>query len=453
MKPVHAPELKLEISRVWLVAWPLILTNMMNVSVGIIDFKMVGVLGVAPIAAVGMARQVIMFLMVVMLAISGGSSVLVAHAYGAGERRRVGEIAARSVFLMLLLAVFIVTPMGLILSGPILHLLRGSETVVRLGISYLNILFWGSVFTMFNFAVIGILLGVGKTKISLILLMGINILNVIFNYIFIFGAGPVPAFGVAGAAIGTVVARAIGSLAGFWILTSPRFPVGAKVKDALSFDLGLLRRLIYLGGPRSLQGVVRNFSRLMTLWIINLLPDSTQAVSAYSVGMQVRLISSFIGLAFMSASMSRVGQNIGAGDREMAEKSGWISAAMAVALMSVFTVIFLIFPESIMKFFTDDREVIEMGRTFFLTIALTEPVMAFAFALTGALRAGGDPISPFVYGSISDLVVVIVMGYVLAVVLQFGFVGIAIAIAISAVTRAVPVTWKFSTGQWKKIEI
>ena len=442
-----------EIPRVWAIAWPLILTNMLNVTVGIVDFKMVGALGVAPIAAVGMARQVMMFLQVLMIAISGGSSVLVAHAYGAQEPHKVSQIAARSIVFMLLAALLIVTPLGLVFSRSILVLLGGEEQVVRLGESYLKILFWGSIFTMFNFAITGILLGVGKTKISLILLIGMNLLNIGFNYIFIFGVGPIPAFGVAGAALGTVIARGLGSLGGMWIVITPRFPIQAKYKDGLTIDLPLLHKILYLGGPRSLQGIIRNFSVLMTIRIITLLPDATRAISAYSVAMQVRMISSFVGLAFMSAAMARVGQNMGAKEPDLAEKSGWISAGIATGLMSVFAVLFFLFPEAIMTFFTGDVEVIAMGKVFFVIIAVTEPIMAFSFALGGALRGGGDPISPFIYASVSDLVVVIFAGYLLAIQFQMGFAGIAIGIAVSAVTRAVPTMLKFRQGRWKRITL
>jgi len=442
-----------EIKRVWAVAWPLILTNLLNVSVGIVDFKMVGTLGVASIAAVGMSRQVMMFLMVLMLAISGGSSVLVAHAYGARERHKVSAIASRSIVFMVIAAMLIVTPLGFLFSRPLLVLLGGEEQVVRLGESYLRILFIGSLFTMFNFAITGILLGVGKTKVSLILLIGVNILNIAFNYMLIFGLGPIPAFGVAGAALGTITARGLGSLAGIWISKTPRFPIQATYRDGLTFDLPLLRKILYLGGPRSLQGIVRNFSRLMTLRIITLLPDATRAISAYSVGMQVRMISSFIGLAFMSASMSRVGQNMGGRDPDLAEQSGWISAGMATGLMTILALIFFMFPDVIMAFFTKDHDVIAMGRLFFVIIALSEPIMAFAFALGGALRGGGDPVSPFIYASVSDLVIVILVGYLIAVQFQIGFAGIAIGLALSAFTRAIPTMLAFRKGKWKTISL
>jgi Na+-driven multidrug efflux pump len=222
-----------------------------------------------------------------------------------------------------------------------------------------------------------------------------------------------------------------------------------RIREGWKLDFPLIGKILHLGGPRSVQGIVRNFSRLMTLRIITLLPDSTRAVSAYSVAMQVRMVSSFIGLAFMSAAMARVGQNLGGNDSDSAEKSGWIAAGMAAGIMAVAAAVFLIAPELIMAFFTADREVIQLGRTFFMIVAISEPIMAFAFAMSGALRGGGDPITPFVYASVSDLVIVIAAGYLLAIPLGLGLTGIAAGIAISALTRAIPVTLKFHHGKWK----
>ncbi len=445
--------LRQEIPKVWAIAWPVILTNMLQVLVGIVDFKMVGMLGVESIAAVGMSRQVTMFIMVLMIAISGGSSVLVAHAFGAGHADQVSKIAAKSMVYMLAAAVFVVTPLGFFSSRGILVLLGASKQVVALGGSYLKILFAGGVFTMFNFAVSGILLGVGKTKVSLVLLMVVNFLNVGLNYVFIFGLGPIPAFGVDGAAIGSIAARALGAIAGVWVLKSPRFLVHVKFREGFAIDRKLIGKILHLGGPRSLQGIVRNFSRLMTIRIITLLPDATRLVSAYSVAMQVRMLSTFIGLSFMSAALARVGQNMGAKNPERAEKSGWIASGMATGIMTVVAVVFFVVPEFIMAFFTDDYRVIDMGRTFFMIIALTEPIMAFGFSLSGALRGGGNSISPFIYAGIADLVIVIAVGYLFAVPLGMGFAGIAVGIALSSLARAIPMTLKFRQGKWKSIKL
>ncbi|MDD3051108.1 MAG: MATE family efflux transporter [Candidatus Cloacimonetes bacterium] len=439
-----------ELTQVWSIAWPLVLSNILNVTVGLIDFKMVGALGVVSIAAVGMAKQVNMLIMVIMIAVSGGASVLIAHAHGAADPLKVREISARSVTIMLITALLLVTPVGLLFSRKILFFLGAETSVIESGASYLMILFAGSIFTMFNFAVSGILLGVGRTKISLNLLIFINFLNIFFNWIFINGIGPIKPYGVAGAAIGTILARALGSVAGFRILSSHKYNIGIKLRDYFAWDTSLLLKIFQLGGPRSLQGVVRNFSNLILMKIISLLPMATVSISAYSVSTQVRMTSSFVGLAFMSAAMARVGYNMGRKNPRTAEMSGWLSAFTASAIMTLTAICFLIFPEQIMSFFTDDAEVIRMGRTFFMTVAIAEPVMAFAFALGGALRGGGEALHPFIYSSISDIVIVISAGYFFAIYLKLGFSGIAYAIALSAFTRAIPTAVDFALGKWKK---
>lgn len=442
-----------EIHHVWRIAWPVIITNILNVLVGIVDLKMVGSLGVAEIAAVGMGRQVMNLILVIMIAISGGTSIVIARAYGAGDRSVVSATAAKSLVYMGFAAVFVVMPLGIATDRAFLTALGGAPAVVALGTRYLNIIFLGSLFTMFNFGVTAVLLGVGRTRVSLVLLLCVNTLNILFNYVFIFGMGPIPSLGIAGAAVGTVVARALGTIGGIWIAVSPRFPVRAEFGKGFTIDTRLIGQIIRLGGPRSLQGIVRNVSRLLTIRIITLLAGATAMVSAYSVGMQVRMISTFVGLAFMQAAAVRVGQNMGAEKHDEAVQSGWIAAVMAAVIMTVAAVIMVVIPEQIMGFFTDDRAVIELGRTFFIVIALSEPVMAFAFGIGGALRGGGDSLSPFIYASISDLVVVIAAGYLLAVTFGMGFAGIAIALALSAVTRAVPTMLKYRQGRWKTIRI
>lgn len=445
MKPARTGEDRALIALVW----PLVVTNLLNVCVGIADMKMVGVLGVAPLAAVGMSRQVFMLILGLMIAITGGTSVLVAHAHGARDRKRVSEVSARSVIFMLSAAVLIVMPIGLLFSGHILGLLGAAEPVAKLGESYLQILFAGSVFTMFNFVATGILLGVGKTWVSMAILALVNTLNVGLNFILIFGWGPVPAFGVPGAAIGTVAARAVGSVACMWVLHSKLLPVRMRLADGLTLDVPLLGTILSIGGPRTLQGLVRNMSRLAVLRIIALLPEKTASLAAYNVGMQVRFVSTFVGLAFMQATMSRVGQNLGAGMPHKAEESGHHGARLAAAVMGVAALFMILFPTGIMSFFSRDSTVAQMGKSFFVTIALTEPIMGTAFAYGGALRGGGDSLSPFIYSALSDLVVMLGVGYLLGVILGMGIQGIAFGIAVSVLTRALPCWLKFHRGDWK----
>lgn len=429
--------------------WPLIVTNLLNVSVGIADMKMVGVLGVDPLAAVGISRQVFMLILILMLAISGGTSVLVSHAHGAEDTDRVSSIAARSVVFMLAVAVFVIMPLGFLFSRDILGLLGAEEHVSQLGEEYLQLLFGGCIFTIFNFTTTAILLGVGKTWVSMTILSLVNGLNILLNYVFIFGYGPIPAMGMTGAAVGTVVARAIGSIACLWVLQSHYFPIRMRWRAGFSIDLPLLGRILQIGGPRTLQGLVRNVSRLAVIRVIAVFPDKTGAMAAYNVGMQVRFISTFVGLAFMQATMARVGKNLGAGKPEKAEQSGHQGALLAGGIMGVIAVFFVLFPNHIMGFFTDDPSVIAMGRIFFVTIAVTEPIMGVAFAYGGALRGGGDSLSPFIYAAVSDILIMLGASYVFGITLGMGIQGVGIGIAVSVISRVIPLWFRFRRGKWK----
>ncbi|MFW5737780.1 MAG: MATE family efflux transporter, partial [Spirochaetota bacterium] len=168
-----------EIHSVWRIAWPLIITNILNVLVGVVDLKMVGALGVAEIAAVGTGRQVMNLVFVIMIAISGGTSIVIARAHGAGDSGAVSSIAAKSLVYMMLAAIGVVMPLGIWTSRVFLIALGGSPEVVALGTRYLHVIFLGSLFTMFNFGVTGVLLGVGRTQVSLVLLVCVNTLNMV----------------------------------------------------------------------------------------------------------------------------------------------------------------------------------------------------------------------------------------------------------------------------------
>jgi putative MATE family efflux protein len=321
---------------------------------------------------------------------------------------------------------------------------------LEIGKIYLQIIFAGSLFTMFNFVTTGILLGVGLTRVSMVILAFVNGLNILLNYVFIFGLGPIPAFGVAGAAIGTVVARGLGSVACFRVLRHPDFSICIRLTEGFKPDPALIWQIVQLGGPRALQGLVRNGSRLAIVGIIGFLAAPTRSLAAYNVGMQVRFISTFVGLALMQATMSRVGRNLGAGRPDLAEQSGHHGARLAAFIMTIAAAFFLLFPNQIMGFFSDDADVIDLGRSFFMTVALTEPLMGLAFAYGGALRGGGDSFSPFIFSALSDLVVILGVGYILGVGFNLGIQGIAIGVAAGVITQAIPCWFQFIRGQWKK---
>ena len=191
---------------VWRLALPVILTNLLQSLVNVVDVFMVGRLGPIAIAAVGMSSALRMLLLVMMISVAAGAMSLIAQAKGARDPQRMSFVTRQAISSGVLLSILLAA-LGYVLAHPLLALVNsgGDPEAVVLGTAYLQIIFVGTPFLALNIVTNRLMQGAGDTVTPLLLTAGINVLNTGFNYIFMFGLGPVPAYGVAGAAMGTVV--------------------------------------------------------------------------------------------------------------------------------------------------------------------------------------------------------------------------------------------------------
>src|SRR5690554_3604123 len=208
-------------------AWPVIIQSLLQVSVGTIDMKMVGTLGVDAISAVGTSRNIIMVFMVLVIAISTGTTAMVARFVGRGDREGASIAAGQAFMLSLLLSAFIV-PVGLMTNEFSLKILGVTDGVLSYAIEYMEVFFLAVPFFLLHFMARSIFQGAGDTKTPLYIDIVMNIVNVIGNYIFIFGMFGVPAYGVAGAAMGTALSRFISVLVSWGLLLSGKFDVKVR---------------------------------------------------------------------------------------------------------------------------------------------------------------------------------------------------------------------------------
>src|SRR5690606_17456745 len=244
-------------------ALPVVFTNLLQTLVNVVDVVMVGRLGPIEVAAVGMAQMVRMLLMVGVLSVTTGAMVLAAQARGAYDDARLSMVARQALTLAVLFGVALGT-LGFFSAEPLLGFMSSgaSPDAVGLGTSYLRILFLGAPLMALTFSVTQLMQGAGDTLTPLVLVGAINVLNVAFNALFIFGLGPVPAFGVDGAAYGTVVARAIGVVAGVWLLASGRNVVRLG-RGSFVPHWPIVRTMVGIGVPAGTQGVLQNVSGLL----------------------------------------------------------------------------------------------------------------------------------------------------------------------------------------------
>ena len=436
--------------RVWRLAFPVILANLMQSLVNVVDVFMAGRLGPVEIAAVGMGNTVRLLVLVAVLSVTAGSMALAAQAKGARDPARLSFVAKQSLSLTVLLAL-VLGAVGWFAAEPLLGFLNsdGDPRAVALGTTYLQILFVGTVFLVGNFSINSLMQGAGDTVTPLYLSGGINVLNILFNYLFMFGPGPLPEFGVAGAALGTVCARAIGVGAGLMIFYSGKNVIRLLSGSYLP-DWRMFGDILAIGVPSGLQGVVRNSAQLLVLRIVTSTAAGTYGAAALAIGLQIESLAFMPGLAISVAATSLVGQALGAWQVEEARAEGNVAVALGALVMSAIAVPLFIFAPALVRLFEPSAHptVVGAGTSYIRINMLAQPILAFAMVLNGALRGAGDTRPGLVGTIIGRGIVVVPLAYLLALPLGFGVAGVWWALFAGTTVQAFYVLVRWRRGRW-----
>lgn len=435
-------------------AWPIIIQSLLQVLIGTIDIKMVGSLGVDAISAVGTGRNIIMLIMVLVMAISTGTIAMISRFTGMGDHKSISATAGQSFFLSIVAAAFMI-PLGLLTNEWILNLLGVHNNVLILAKEYMAIFFLSIPFFLLNFMAKSIFQGAGDTKTPLIIDIVMNFINVLGNFIFIFGFWIFPAMGVGGAAMGTLVARLIGSILGWGALVSGKFVVKVDLADMIRPKWEIGKQIMNIGLPTALQGLSRNISRFIIFAILARTIKAEAAVPAYVIGTNLNQYALMPGLAVGTAAATLSGMNIGADKLDRAYETGKICALLGAALMGVLAFIFAIFSTPLIKFFLNESnaEVLQIGKMFLIIIGLSEPFHAVTIALSRTMQGAGYTRYPFLITLVAWVFVRISLSYVLAITLNLGSNGVWIGIAISTVVSGLLSYLLFKKKKWQHVNI
>jgi putative MATE family efflux protein len=440
---------------VWKLSLPVILTNLLATLVNIVDVFMVGRLGPLEIAAVGMGNTIQMLILVITFSVTAGSMTLAAQAKGARDPQKLSEVTRQSLSLMLFLS-FVLTVFGLLISEPLLRYLNsdGDPAAVTMGLGYLNIIFWGTLFLVGNLTISSLMQGAGDTVTPLYLGVAMNLLNIFFNYLFIFGPGPFPALGVPGAALGTVLARLLGLVGGIIIFYS-----GKNVIKILSGSYlpqwTMFKDILAIGIPSGLQGLVRNTTQILVVRIITSTSAGTFGVAALSIGLQIESLAFMPGLAINTAATSLVGQALGSWQVEDARAKGNAAMVLGIIIMSVIGIPLYIFAPQLIGFFDPSSHpvVLSAGTSYLQIMAITLPVLAVAMVVNGSLRGAGDSRPGLVGNILGRWLTVAPLAYLLALVLDWGVVGVWWAMVIGTAVSAVYVWLRWQGNVWPQVAL
>jgi putative MATE family efflux protein len=441
---------------VWKIAWPTMLTNMVGGLQGMVDHALVGhLVGYAGNAAIGVAWQILIIVMAFVMSLFTGMGVLVARFAGAGKELDVDRTVYQAFLTTLGISLLVMAPVGWVLSPALLDLVNAAPEVQREALPFLRVMFlFGSGMLLF-YMLGGALRSAGDARTPMVLGVAMTVLNLVLSVVLIRGAGPIPAFGTLGAAMGTVLASGTVSLyalfrlwRGGWVVSFPR---------GLGWgpDWGIIRALFRFGLPTGIQGIAMNVGGVLLLAFIGALAQSAAAQAAYAVVYtQLFALVTWTSVGVMGAAAAVAGQNLGAGREERAARSVHVAARFGLLGSAAVGALFLLLPRQLLAIFgMNEPAVVELAVQLLRVLSVSGLAVSAALAYTGGLQGTGDTRSPLYISIVSQVVVPLGICWLVRRFGTLAALDIWLAILAGHVTRCALSFLRFNQGRWRGIAV
>jgi len=451
---LHEPSLNRNIVRL---AVPAVLENLLTTAVFFADTLLVGWLNdPTALAAVGLSGTFLFISMGVVMALGIGVLAVVARAWGAGDYAAARRAAGQSVSLTLVLAAAS-TPLMILASRPFFTLLvqdpnpATHDAVVGLAADYANIVTLGSVLSFPRIVLGMVMRAAGDTRTPMLITLLVNTLNIVLAAALIFGVGPLPGYGIRGAATATAIAQSVGGLLAFGaVLTgvsSPRL----RIADMLVWDRFEVSRIWKLALPNIAETAIQRVGFITFMGMVSSL--GAASIAAHQITNSIESLSFMPGGGLAVAVSTLVGQALGAGSQRIAELSTRRSAIFGVALMGGIGLAFVAFGSQLASAFGASPEVLAIASTTVRISALELPTLAIYMIYSAALRGAGDMRSPMIVSLIGAVFFRVAAVWLFAIYLGMGLNGVWIGTAVDWLARAVVIYALYRRGKWKTLTI
>jgi putative MATE family efflux protein len=441
---------------VWKLAWPTMLTNVFGGLQGIVDHVMVGhYVGFNANAGIGVATQIWIVIVVFIMSVFTGMSVLVARFVGAGDEEMADRTVYQAFLTALGISLLVLAPVGWLAAPSLLTLVNATAAVQAEALPYLRISMVFSSGMLIFFLTSGALRSAGDARTPMVLGIAMTLLNIALNVVFITGVGPVPAYGTAGAAMGTVIAAGLlGAYSlfklwhGGWVVS---FPKGRGYAP----DWGIIRSLFRFGLPAGIQGIAMNVGGLLLLAFIGSLAQSAAAQAAYAVSYgQLFSLVTWTSVGLMGAAAAVAGQNLGAGQADRANEAVHVAARIAMAGAGFLGLFFFFLPRTLLGVFgMDEPGVVDIGVQLLRVLSVSGLMIAVALTYTGGLQGTGDTRGPLYISIVSQVMVPLGICAVVERVATLDPLDIWLAILAGHTTRCILSVLRFRQGKWRNIAV
>lgn len=424
-------------------ALPITVSSLLQRAEGIVAVFLVGGLGATSIAAVGLGQLLAFVATTLVSGLSVGTNVIVAQLWGARRRQDAGEAARHFLWLSLGLS-FMLAGLGIAGNRLVMQQLGAEPAVIELALRYSTLIFLVIPCTVLIQVLSSVLQGVGDTKTPMFAMIGVNFLHGLLAYPLIYGRWGAPNLGIKGAAIAVGLAEATGAL---YLLLRCR-PI---LKTSIRLRLDLIRSIWDVGASVSGERVVQQagifiYTKLVLLY-------GTVAYAAHQVGLSIESFSFLPGYGLAIAAATMVGQSIGAGKYTRAKLENWEANRLAMAIMTCMGIIFFFFPYALLRAFTTDEAVIELGTMFLKIVALLQIPLALTMVLAGSLRGAGD--TRFIMWATTAGMwgVRVPLAFVFGIWLELGVYYVWTAMVADWTVRMGLLLWRYHSERWQQIQV
>jgi len=434
---------------IFMLSIPMILEMSMESLFAVVDAFYVSRLGVDALATVSLTESVLTLVYSLAIGLSMGATAMVARRVGEGNIPAAAKAGVQAIYLAVGISIAI-SIVGLFFSENILGLMGASESVIASGSGYTRWMLSGNITVMLIFLINAIFRGAGDASLAMRVLILSNALNIILDPIFIFGFGPIPAFGVEGAAIATTIGRGIGVLYQISHLVYGKGLIKIH-RQNMPIDFGLIGRLIKVSAGGTGQFIIASASWIFLVRIVSMF--GSEALAGYTIAIRVIVFAILPAWGMANAAATLVGQNLGAGQPERAEQSVWRTGFFNMLFMAFITVTFMTLAKPIVELFTTDAVVLANATQCLQIVAIGYIFYAYGMVVAQSFNGAGDTRTPTILNFFAFWMFQIPLAYVLAITLNMGPKGVYIAIVVAESVLAIVGIMIFRRGKWKAVKI
>lgn len=434
---------------VFLLAVPMILELIMESTFAVVDIFFVGKLGSSAVATVGLTETYLFLIYSIGMGLSMAVTAIVARRIGEKEKEKAGIAAVQAIFLAVLVSLpFAIA--GIFFAKDLLALMGADAWTLEHGYRYTQWMLGGNAVIMLLFIINAIFRGAGDAAIAMRVLWIANGFNMVLDPILIFGWGPFPELGIQGAAVATNIGRGIGVLTQLYLL----FRGGKHIrvlKTHVKLHFDIIQRII-----KTSLGGVGQMIVAMTSWIfvMRIIAEfGSQAVAGATIAIRIMMFTMMPAWGLSNAVATLVGQNLGAGKPDRAERSVWITGFWNMIFLIGVAIVYFLNSESLVGIFSDDMEVISIGGMWLRIVAYSYFVYGWWMVATQAFNGAGDTMTPTKINLVFFWLIQIPLAYFMSKILEMDVPGVFWAIFISETSVGLFTLWLFTRGKWKNVQV